>query len=310
MLVRITEDPVLLFQWDYERNSEDPAKISVGSGKKFWWLCPDKSHVMLLSPNNLRHRRSCKYCARKEAYPRDTDIFSCNEDLFYQLVNPEDGVRLLENSNKPVWWECDNNHYWKATPNTRVSLKRNCRFCVGQDVWVGYNDLRTTDKWICTELLYPLDAFKYTRGSKKSTHWECSEGHVWKAVVKNRVINLTGCPDCTKVTKPEKLILEFYEDPVSHKTIRHAGRIFYPDVYVPSKNLIIEYDGAYWHKDVLEWDTWKTQALLDLGYKVIRIREQQKKHKLDLIPIVNENLIQINYELSRNYNGLKDLLPK
>lgn len=39
--------------------------------------------------------------------------------------------------------------------------------------------------------------------------------------------------------------------------------------------------GSYWHRDKQEVDTRKTRALLDLGYRVVRIRENELPH-LDL----------------------------
>jgi hypothetical protein len=45
------------------------------------------------------------------------------------------------------------------------------------------------------------------------------------------------------------------------------------DVHIPSKNIVIETDGYFWHKDKLKKDIKKTEKLTNLGKKVIRLRE-------------------------------------
>jgi very-short-patch-repair endonuclease len=64
------------------------------------------------------------------------------------------------------------------------------------------------------------------------------------------------------------------------------------DCYVPSKNLLIEFDGDYWHPATLEdckdargrrqysIDRKKEKVAQEKGYKVVRIR-QSEKHKLE-----------------------------
>jgi hypothetical protein len=50
-------------------------------------------------------------------------------------------------------------------------------------------------------------------------------------------------------------------------------------------NIVIEYDGCYWHsrEGSLERDERKTLLLKNAGYKVIRLREKGRYH-LDLVP--------------------------
>ena len=45
------------------------------------------------------------------------------------------------------------------------------------------------------------------------------------------------------------------------------------DIYVPSINFALEYDGSYWHKGKLAKDNQKDAACLDVGIRLVRIRE-------------------------------------
>jgi len=63
---------------------------------------------------------------------------------------------------------------------------------------------------------------------------------------------------------------------------------YYYDSYLPEKNLIIEFDGDYWHAKSLDdcindrlknqWriDRYKDQLAIKKGYNIIRIRESEK----------------------------------
>ena len=63
---------------------------------------------------------------------------------------------------------------------------------------------------------------------------------------------------------------------------------FIADFYIPSKNLIIELDGEY-HDSAKqqEKDTWRTELLKSLGYKVIRFKNKQIIESKDLYWILN-----------------------
>ena len=49
------------------------------------------------------------------------------------------------------------------------------------------------------------------------------------------------------------------------------------DIYIPSLNLGIEFDGSYWHKGKREFDKMKTEVLLSHGFQILRIRESPLK---------------------------------
>lgn len=94
------------------------------------------------------------------------------------------------------------------------------------------------------------------------------------------------------MTKPEKYIMDFlnkrkiqsiYEYPVEWLNIKK-----YYDFYLPSYNILIEYDGDYWHKNSLEEcendlqinnyknDRLKDKIAHELGYNLIRITGNNK----------------------------------
>lgn len=70
----------------------------------------------------------------------------------------------------------------------------------------------------------------------------------------------------------------------------------------------MEYDGWFYHKDLVEEDLAKTKALLKAGYSVIRIRNKEFLDSfLDILK--DESYFEIDYRKERNIdNSLLDTL--
>jgi len=77
---------------------------------------------------------------------------------------------------------------------------------------------------------------------------------------------------------------EKFDDVVSQFTIPRYHRVY--DIYIPSLNLIVEYDGDYWHREekYLNKDYKDTAKALKRGFKIFRYWESTiKENGLDNI---------------------------
>ena len=61
------------------------------------------------------------------------------------------------------------------------------------------------------------------------------------------------------------------------------------DIAIEPLNVIVEYDGSYWHRNKQERDTSKTQQMEEAGWTVIRVREEplESIHPNDIFIDVN-----------------------
>ncbi len=102
------------------------------------------------------------------------------------------------NSNKKVWWKCQNGHEWQATINNRNS-GRKCPYCSGKMVLKGYNDLQTVNPTLAKEWNYEknsgLKPEDVMPNSSNKVWWRCQNGHEWQATISHRN-NGRGCPYC------------------------------------------------------------------------------------------------------------------
>lgn len=186
-------------------------------------------------------------------------------------------------SNKSYGWICIKGHKWDAKANNRVH-GRGCPYCAGRKLLVGENDLLTKNPELAAEWHYeknyPLRPEDVMAGRNKKAWWQCKQcGFVWEAIINERNRG-AGCPKCARrfhSSYPEQALfyyihkaypdaLNSYKDPFDHNMEL--------DIYIPSINVGIEYDGEYAHAgNRLKKDIRKYQACKKLGITLIRIRE-------------------------------------
>ncbi len=121
------------------------------------------------------------------------------------------------------------------------------------------------------EKLLPKD---FTYGSKKKIWWLCSKGHSFYQAIKNRTGQNQNCPNCAKHSSEQEIRilteLKYIFDDVKSRHKINGREV---DVFLPSINLGIEYDGNYWHRDKENVDANKNEYLLSQKIHLIRVRE-------------------------------------
>lgn len=199
---------------------------------------------------------------------------------------------FLPNSGKKVWWICSNGHEWEASIYSR-SKGNGCKYCAGQAVITGENDLKTLYPRIASEWDYelnsPLLPTQIMSSSSKKVWWKCKNGHSWLIAPNNRTSQFSNCPFCSSergTSFPEQAIY-FYVSRVVPTINRYLIDNFEIDVYVPSLNLGIEYDGIYFHnsKQSIEREQRKNEFCKDKGIRLIRVKETRtsKKNEMDVL---------------------------
>lgn len=104
-----------------------------------------------------------------------------------------------------IWFYCSKGHKWETLPHFIFRGSR-CPYCAGQKVWVGFNDLYTTNPDIAILLKDFNDGYKYSSGSDKRVEFVCP---VCKTVHKKIISNVCKygfvCNACSdKVSYPQK----------------------------------------------------------------------------------------------------------
>lgn len=204
---RRTGNAALLAAWDAEKNAPmTPEDISFGSHNKVWWRC-QAGHSWLAQVCSRSRGSGCPYCAGKRAWQGGNDLATMRPDLAAQW-DAEENLDLKPSdvtvgSHRSVWWRCEKGHSWRSQVNSRVS-GAGCPYCSGRAVLAEENSLAA--KW--PEVAAQWDGEKngsltpdqLVPGSRRKVWWRCEKGHSWRAMVRSRTCNGTGCPVCAGKT--------------------------------------------------------------------------------------------------------------
>lgn len=98
-------------EWNYVKNGDvKPDDVSVGSGKKVWWICGKCGYEWIASVGHRVNGRGCPYCANKVIVVGKNDLATQYPELIEEwdfeknaYLRPTD---YMENSGKKVWWKC------------------------------------------------------------------------------------------------------------------------------------------------------------------------------------------------------------
>lgn len=290
----MSEYPDLLREWDYEKNEElglSPDKVSMGSNKIVWWICP-QGHSYDMRPATRSRGSGCPYCSGSRVLKGYNDLATkVPKALKYwdydkNTISPEE---VSPGSNEVVWWKCSAGHSYDMTIHKRVSRSLgSCPICSGHKTVTGINDFATLYPEIAKEW-HPtkngdITPDQISKRNGKKYWWQCKYGHDWEARPTDRVDG-TGCPECFRrfQTSFFEQAIYYYVKQLYPNTQNRYKDIFDNgmelDIYVPDIKLGIEFDGINWHQteDNKRRDKEKFRICSEKGIKLIRIIETKER---------------------------------
>ena len=284
--------------WDVEANDGlDPSQVTLSSKKKYWWKCEVALDHRWRVDVGSRRKHGCPFCAPFNTLPSSTNNFLDHGPRW--LVSQWDWERnegldpsqLTVRSHTKVHWMCEvaQDHRWQARIIDRTKPHqehRGCAFCSGQlpsstNNLLAHGPASILAEWD-QEANGNLSPDSVTLGSGTKVAWKCSivDEHTWHTTVATRTRQGSGCPHCTLVPRSAQEMRLAHElaaligfDLEVHK-VRFAGRLRDVDIVLDDLKLIVEFDGAYWHRNKVDKDREKTALMEEAGWQVIRVRER------------------------------------
>ena len=282
-------------EWNYERNSLTPFDYTSSSSEKVWWKC-EKGHEWkqpIVSRTSIEHS-ICPICSNRKLLKGYNDLQSQCPELLKEWdynANEDDPSEIRIKSQKKVGWICANcgNHFEQRVID-RVYKNTGCPKCGLEKQKENFrksllsNRMSLADRrpdllgeWDY-EKNHGINPKEILPGSKEKAWWTCKYGHSYYASISNRVKG-AGCPICNlKATTsfPEQCVYYYvkraFGDTVNE--YRYKRKIY--DVFIPSLNVAIEYDGYKWHQDDRDTknDEEKNRICIENGISLYRIREE------------------------------------
>ena len=246
----------------------------VNSDTKILHKCNKCGYEWNTRPYSILQGYGCPKCA--------SILKKTHDDYVFELFNINPNIEVCGtyiNAKTSILHKCKiDNYEWMAKPLNTLRGQQ-CPVCTGKAILNGYNDIATlypdlTAEWDY-ELNQGLQPYEFGRGSNSVVWWKCGEcGDSYKSRISNRIYNNSSCPKCNNQSSNAEIkvyyyIKKYFEDAINRY---HDKNITELDVYIPSLNIGIEYDGTKWHSDINR-DKLKDKTCQELGIKLIRIRE-------------------------------------
>ena len=119
-----------------------------------------------------------------------------------------DPMTISAGSRRRVVWRCilNENHVWETELVDRIYHGSFCPFHMGNRVHPA-ESLTAYFPQLALEW-HPEKNAKHadevTRASGFRAYWRCDLGHEWPAVVYQRTLSMTGCPECDRLAQPAR----------------------------------------------------------------------------------------------------------
>lgn len=127
------QSPLLLAEWDYEKNEGLPSEYSPQSDKYAYWVCSKCGYHYRSKINNRTNGRCCPCCANKKVVPGINDLATTHPQLASEWHPTKNGslspTQVTYGKGKKVWWLCPEGHEYQATILHRASGGTNCPIC-------------------------------------------------------------------------------------------------------------------------------------------------------------------------------------
>jgi hypothetical protein len=204
-----------------------------------------------------------------------------------------DLATVTQGVSKKVWWLANCGHEWETTGATRLG-GAGCPVCVGHITLAGFNDLA----FLRPELAAQWNPIKngnllpsmVTLGSNERVWWICAEGHEWDTFLCGRTGSSSGCPQCAKSFSKKETALFEYVSTLGFEVIQSDRKILRPkelDMYIPEKNVAIEFNGVFWHSEEQGKDKYyhynKWSACKEKGIQLLQFWEDDWDRNPELV---------------------------
>lgn len=293
--------PHLLDEWDETKNKGlSLATLVAGSPKKVWWKCSLGHSWLAEIRTRTQDKTQCLYCSGQKTLTGFNDIASQLPEIAAEWHPTKNGdltpEKIHTGAGLSVWWKCNKEHEWQASVFNRKTRKFGCPYCSGRNSIEGETDLATTHpelaaEWHPTKNGDLLSSMISAGSSSIKVWWLGKCKHEWLISAHNRKIG-HGCPKCSSNTsKAEIFILDYVQEMLPDMQIKHGDKNLLQglqlDIYVPEKDIAIEFNGVYWHSEArgknsnYHYDKWL--ACKEKGIQLIQIWEDEWTRNPELI---------------------------
>lgn len=245
--------------------------VYVNSRSGLRWKC-HLGHEWTSSYKVVTRGHWCRTCGRVEK----NSLADANN-----AARKKGGVCLSEeykSTHSNLRWRCAAGHEWEASYKA-VAGKNDtwCVVCAKHKKHTLEDAQRTARErgGVCLSPSY--------KANDEKMRWRCARGHEWESIYSTILHRKSWCPRCrTSASRPEKQLysntLAVMPEAINNAKIFPGSRMEL-DIYAPSTNRGVEFDGHYWHSrpEAIERDARKDILCKVNGIALLRVKEKDYK---------------------------------
>lgn len=273
------------------------SEIFVKSRQYFYWTCSLK-HKYKKTLESIVKDSSCPYCSNKKFLPgfnSVADVYPKNAKE-WSSKNKISANEVFCNANEYAWFVCRFcNFEFKTIVFRRTQEINKCLVCSGQVIKDGFNSLKDFAPELVPFLDNENNVLKAGKiGRSHPVFWKCEFGHSYKAAAKSKLKGFGFCNTCRPISHPEKEVLDFVKEFLGKdfEVLENDRTVIKPyelDIYIPSLNKAIEFNGDYWHSDEMifktrgitadEYHNMKEDLCISSGVDLLFVKEYNWRNK-------------------------------
>ena len=250
------------------------------------------------SPNNHLKGSGCKKCANENQTKSNEDFI--NKSLLIHEGKYDYSLVKYVNNKTKVKIICPTHGEFEQSPKKHLEGK-GCYSCGIEKI--KEKTIKSNDTFIDEAKKKHNDKYDYSLvnyvNSHLKTEFICPEHGIFEQAPYSHLLG-KGCPKCGSVyDKSEGEVKEFisslnllFEE--NNRKILKGKEL---DIYIPSYNLAIEYNGLYWHSDLYldnKYHFNKTESCEAKGIKLIHIFEDEWIYKQEIVKSRLTNIFGLN----------------
>jgi very-short-patch-repair endonuclease len=237
----------------------------------------------------------CGFDAMKKKQSGNTNEFIINAKKIHgdkydyskvNYVNRKTNVTLI----------CPIHGEFKQMPYTHLD-KSGCKKCNADNLRFNFSD--TKELFIEKSLLlgknYDYSKVDYVN-SKTKIKIICPIHGEFEQIPNSHLMG-KDCKKCGSIYNKLEQELKDYLTELGVDFIENTRKVIHPfevDIYIPSNNLAIEFDGLYWHSELYkpkDYHLDKTELALKNGVRLIHVFEDEWVHKQDIVKSRIKNIL-------------------
>lgn len=263
--------------YDYHKS------IYVSSDKKLIIICPKHGEFKQL-PNNHLAGQGCPKCSGK-FLSNDEFINRCNEVHNFKYDYTDS---IYMGSESIIKINCREHGIFNQKASNHINMKQGCPKCAG--VKNGSTDEFIEKSIIIHGNLYDYSEVKY-KNAKTPVKIICKKHGIFEQAP-TKHLSAQGCPVC-KFSKGELFIMKWLKSKQFDFMCQYRFSDFHLifDFFIPSLNLIIEYDGVQHFRPVNFFG----------GNEKFKLQKERDDLKNQYCVYKNINILRISYDQDIEY---------